>query len=261
MTDDQQEAVRQQAMANIMEQVLVVGDLKVLSASQRQMYYLNVCQSLGLNPMTRPFEYITVQGRTLLYARRDATDQLRKIHTISVDITSREKVDDVYVVTARAHTPDGREDEAIGAVSLAGLRGEALANAFMKAETKAKRRVTLSIVGLGWLDESETESMLTAGVAKALPEPRKKTYEEMTTAEKMQVLGGTWTKRWQEADKKGYVETYELEPISPAELTLEALEAFVKAIGSLLKASTEDDIAMEAAVLKELISHKDGQGE
>jgi hypothetical protein len=25
----------------------------------------------------------------------------------------------------------------------------------MKAETKAKRRVTLSIVGLGWLDESE----------------------------------------------------------------------------------------------------------
>ncbi len=29
----------------------------------------------------------------------------------------------------------------------------------MKAETKAKRRVTLSIVGLGWLDETETDSI------------------------------------------------------------------------------------------------------
>src|SRR5690606_24912460 len=34
-----------------------------------------------------------------------------------------------------------------------------LANAYMKAETKAKRRVTLSICGLGWLDETETETI------------------------------------------------------------------------------------------------------
>jgi hypothetical protein len=34
-----------------------------------------------------------------------------------------------------------------------------LANALMKAETKAKRRVTLSIAGLGWLDETELETI------------------------------------------------------------------------------------------------------
>ena len=34
----------------------------------------------------------------------------------------------------------------------------------MKAETKAKRRVTLSIAGLGWLDESETSSIKSAAV-------------------------------------------------------------------------------------------------
>ena len=35
------------------------------------------------------------------------------------------------------------------------LKGEVRANAILKAVTKAKRRATLSICGLGWLDESE----------------------------------------------------------------------------------------------------------
>ena len=39
------------------------------------------------------------------------------------------------------------------------MNGEALANAYMKAETKAKRRVTLSICGLGMLDETEVETI------------------------------------------------------------------------------------------------------
>jgi hypothetical protein len=34
-----------------------------------------------------------------------------------------------------------------------------LANALMKAETKSKRRVTLSICGLGFLDETEADSI------------------------------------------------------------------------------------------------------
>jgi hypothetical protein len=44
-------------------------------------------------------------------------------------------------------------------VPVTNLKGEALANAFMKAETKAKRRATLSICGLGILDESELDTM------------------------------------------------------------------------------------------------------
>jgi hypothetical protein len=50
-------------------------------------------------------------------------------------------------------------DAAKGAVSVQGLKGEALANALMKAETKAKRRATLSICGLGFLDETEIEDI------------------------------------------------------------------------------------------------------
>ena len=44
-------------------------------------------------------------------------------------------------------------------MAIAGLKGDALANGLMKAETKAKRRCTLSLCGLGMLDESEIETI------------------------------------------------------------------------------------------------------
>lgn len=142
----------------IAEQVLIGGDLSKLTSEQRATYYMQVCESVGLNPYTKPFDYITLSGKLTLYARRDATDQLRKAHGVSVSITGRERIDDVYVVTAKAVDRDGRTDESTGVVALANLKGDALANALMKAETKAKRRVTLSICGLGWMDESELET-------------------------------------------------------------------------------------------------------
>lgn len=145
----------------VLEKVVVQGDLSKLTPQERVLYYRQVCESLGLNPLTRPFDYIVLNGKLTLYARKDATDQLRRIHGISVQIVGREFVDalGLYVVTARATAPDGRTDEAVGAVSVKGLSGENLANAIMKAETKAKRRVTLSLVGLGWTDESEVDSI------------------------------------------------------------------------------------------------------
>jgi hypothetical protein len=76
-------------------------------------------------------------------------------------ITSRDTNTDagVYIVTSKASLPDGRCTESIGAVNIAGLKGEMYANAIMKAETKAKRRATLDLLGLGVLDESEAESI------------------------------------------------------------------------------------------------------
>lgn len=145
--------------ASIVEQVVIAGDLGKLAPAQRVAYYQRTCESLGLNPLTQPFQYITLNGKLTLYCTRAATDQLRALRKVSLTITARETVGDLYVVTARATTPDGRTDESIGAVSIAGLRGDALANAYMKAETKAKRRVTLAVVGLGWLDESEMGSI------------------------------------------------------------------------------------------------------
>jgi hypothetical protein len=141
------------------EQALVNGNLTNLSAAQRVVLYNQTCESLGLNPLTTPFAYITLNGKLVLYATRNCTDQLRKIHNVDVTITSRERMEDIYVVTARAKLPNGRTDEEVGAVALGNARGEALANALMKATTKAKRRVTLSIVGLSLLDETEVETI------------------------------------------------------------------------------------------------------
>lgn len=160
MSEDRTLVANQAATA--IEQAIVAGNLAVLTPAQRVQYYRQVCDSLGLNYYTKPFDYITLNGRLTLYATRNATDQLRKLHKVNVEVVSRERVEDVYVVTARAILPDGRMDEEIGAVAIGGLKGEALANAIMKSSTKAKRRVTLSIVGLGWLDETEVGTVSSA---------------------------------------------------------------------------------------------------
>ena len=149
---------------NAIEAALIQGDLSKLSADQRLGYYKSVCESVGLNPLTKPFEYITLNGKLTLYAKRDATDQLRKINKVSITIKDVKTINDVYLVIAEAKDKDSRDDSSTGAVNIKGLTGDALANAFMKAETKAKRRVTLSICGLGLLDESEIESIKDAKV-------------------------------------------------------------------------------------------------
>jgi hypothetical protein len=141
------------------ERLIVLGDLSKLSPDERWSYYIQVCRSVGLNPATQPFQYITLSGKLVLYATKGAAEQLRDNNHVSIDITSRERIDDLYVVTARATTPDGRHDEEIGAVPIGTLKGDALANALMKATTKAKRRVTLSMIGLGMLDETEVETI------------------------------------------------------------------------------------------------------
>jgi hypothetical protein len=146
-----------QSMA-LLEQVVIGGDLSKLPPKDRLTYYSEVCRSVGLNPLTKPFEYITLNGKLVLYAKRDATDQLRALKGISIRIVSRELLGEIYVVTAQAKSV-GREDESTGAVAIAGLKGADLANAYMKAETKAKRRVTLSIAGLGMLDETEVDDV------------------------------------------------------------------------------------------------------
>lgn len=145
--------------AAVVERVLIHGDLRQLTPAQKVSYYKAVCESVGLNPLTQPFQYLVLNGKEILYALRAATEQLRQIHSVSVSIMAREVMEDCYIVTARATLPTGRQDENIGAVPIAGLKGEARANAMMKAETKAKRRVTLAICGLGMLDETEVESI------------------------------------------------------------------------------------------------------
>jgi hypothetical protein len=159
-----------QISSEAIAKVLLHGDLSKLNDQEKISYHAKVCESVGLNPLTQPFAYMKLSGKEVLYAKRDATDQLRRIHNVSIEITSREQFGSIYVVTAKARLPDGRIDESIGAVLNENLKGDALANAFMKAETKAKRRVTLCICGLGMLDETEIETIPLAERQAAIPQ-------------------------------------------------------------------------------------------
>jgi len=170
MTDTNVSTINPQKASDIMEALIARGDLSKLSPDERAKYYVRVCESIGINPMTQPLAYITLNGRLVLYAKKECTDQLRSIYGVSItELTERER-DGVFTVIARVRDKTGRDDMATGAVHIDGLRGENLANAMMKAETKAKRRATLSICGLGFLDESELPTA--APFSDLAPRPR-----------------------------------------------------------------------------------------
>jgi hypothetical protein len=175
MTQQNQNQNQQTSIAN---QLILQGDLSKLSANDKVRYYNGYCERMGLDPFTKPFDILRLNGKEVLYCTRSGTQQLNKLHKVSHLITSRDTNAEagVYIVTSKASLPDGRCTESIGAVNIAGLKGEMYANAIMKAETKAKRRATLDLLGLGVLDESEAESIPNAStvalqtMVEALPQ-------------------------------------------------------------------------------------------
>jgi hypothetical protein len=144
----------------LLEKVMLGNDLSGLSSLEKVQYIKDICHTLGLNPLTQPIKIMKFQGKETPYFSKDSTEQLRKINNVSINNIDTKIIEGgIYVVTAYAVTPDGRQDSSTGVVSIEGLKGDSLGNAMMKAETKAKRRVTLSICGLGFIDESEVDSI------------------------------------------------------------------------------------------------------
>lgn len=145
--------------AAVLVDALATNNLANLNDGERLSFLKALCQSTGMNMLTGPFAFHTIDGKLMVYATKNAGEQLRSQRRMNITISAREFAQDCYIVTARAVDGLGRQDESIGAVSIKGLSGKNLENALMKAETKAKRRVALSLGGLGMLDESEMETM------------------------------------------------------------------------------------------------------
>jgi len=165
-----------------MEALLIHGDLERMEPEGRMAFYRKRCDDLGLDYLTRPFDYIRVESqlvkgsfKTILYANKNCAEQLNELHNLSHIILEKRVDPDnagVYQVWVRVRKPiwnkwtlqDNasiayREIDELGATNIAGLGGDKLANAQMKAVTKAKRRATLSICGVGVLDETEVETL------------------------------------------------------------------------------------------------------
>lgn len=168
----------------VIESIVVKGDLSGLDKTQKVAYYNFRCQQAGLDPAAKPFDLLTLNGKQILYANAGATQQLCAIHKLSTQITHRERFDDVYVVSCRVTGADGRISENQGAVSVGNARGDALANAILKATTKAIRRSVLSHCGLGMLDETEVETIPGARAEPLVvskPSEPPKTIENITS--------------------------------------------------------------------------------
>jgi hypothetical protein len=183
------------------EQALLIGDISQMSDEVRIAYYIATCRSVGLNPLTKPFQALKGDdGKISLYPDKGCAEQLRKLHRVSCKVIGREFLDDLYIVTVRATTPDGREEEAQGVVPIAKAVGSweqtregkryfktsvdaqgremtaplsvaERAAALMRAETKAKRRATLAICGLGMADWEQEPGQTSHPMALHLQAP------------------------------------------------------------------------------------------
>lgn len=162
----------------LIERLVIDGDLSVLSAEDRLTYYKHVCKKHKLDWELKPFEYIklpdkkddngVMKYKLTLYATKGCAELLRATHGIEIYDLKREFDKGLCIVTATGRTKDGRIGMDVGFASVNTKYGDAtgdfLGNAILKAVTKAQRRLTLSLGGLGMLDETEVESI--AGAIK-----------------------------------------------------------------------------------------------
>lgn len=143
----------------LISQIVMDGNIGKLTEAQKLQYYYAMCERIGLDPLSHPLQYLKLSSREVLYVTKGATDQIARNQGISRRIVARERIGDVYVVTAQASDKTGRVEESTGAISIAGLGGENLCNAMLKAESKAKRRAILSMCSIGLMDESEVDDI------------------------------------------------------------------------------------------------------
>lgn len=158
----QETTIQPQSNWDAINTALIKGDLAKLTPQEKHALYIKTCESVGLNHLTQPFGYIVLNGKERLYATRNCTDQLCKIHGISI-VDTEEKYDEktrIYSVKVKMQDRHGRYGINRGDVFIPStMTGLDLANSYMKCHTKALRRCTLSMVGLSFLDETEVEDI------------------------------------------------------------------------------------------------------
>jgi len=221
MNRDVPEIRKQQIDAEILEKAIMGEDLSGLTPQERLKLYAYVCQSLGLNPYTKPFCYLKLRRKVngkiveklILYPKKDCAEQLRKIHGVSLKVTNRQKIGDIYMVSVYAEDRTGRYDEATASVCVKGLEGQDLCDAIMKCETKAKRRVTFSLCGLTWMDKimEQVETAKEAEREESEPEEPEldPSFAEVVTPEDLEEESRNRDKFWNEMHAWAQINSYD----------------------------------------------------
>ena len=161
---EEKQLAKHELKQDIMNKIILKGDTSGLNEQEKLQYYGAMCERLGIDPMTQPFQLLNLLGKQVLYCTKGGAEQLNKIYGVSHEIKKKESINDTHVVEVRASMWDKdskgvRFTDEVGIVSIRGMSGDMLVNAMLKSVTKAKRRATLALLGLGMLDETEAETI------------------------------------------------------------------------------------------------------
>lgn len=143
----------------LINKLVMEGDLAKFTDEEQLAYYYAVCERAGLDPLSQPLEYLTLNKKLVLYFKSKSTDQIAGNRGLSRRVVDTKMVGAVYLVIAECTDRAGRVEQSTGAASIQGLTGDNLVNAMLRAESKAKRRSVISFTGLGFMDESDADSI------------------------------------------------------------------------------------------------------
>ena len=178
--------VDQLTQAKDIADFLITGNLASFSKEKQIELMVNICKEVGVSPVLRPLQLINFQGKSIWYLSASGAEAIAsKLGIVIETIEEKELLDKgVAMIKVKGTLPSGRTDTAtaylsIGSTNLKGetttLKGEAYANAMMKLESKARRRLIVRLAGLK--DEyvpEENEVETKELVAEALPEKNEK---------------------------------------------------------------------------------------
>ncbi len=163
------------------ESFILKDDLKGLTGAEKTKFYIDLCNYIGLSPITKPFGIYEFQGKEVLYIKADAFDQLCAKNKVSRRILSQDVVtqagiikqdfiimgegnEQAYLVKVEASRMIDGEKVLAEDVSVVPVLEEQFKwvggsrqsqgykknfNSLMKAITKAYRRAAKKLISLG----------------------------------------------------------------------------------------------------------------
>lgn len=152
-----------------LSKIILKGDWKDLTPAQRVEGYIALCRSLGLNPLTKPFDLLEMRDRTTLYLNSAGGAQLGALHKASYHITRVETepvADTVMLVRAyvKVRLPDGRENEDVGIKTCNPKDVNDYIRAYKSAITNGRLRAIKGLIGLNVVVEGDEEEIPEARV-------------------------------------------------------------------------------------------------
>lgn len=120
-----------------------------LDINQQAEYKKYLCAKIGVSPTLQPVDLIPTKNGVRPYLNKGAAELIRDTRKISIIGLELAEQNGMFIVTCKVRGANGRVDCDMGACP----KGNEPNNALMKAVTKAKRRATLSMCGLGAIIE------------------------------------------------------------------------------------------------------------